>query len=194
MPDRITTGSELVVTGTGLSRSLTYTLGPAPVQWSLHPLLNDYDRSGCTSCPVTLLFRAPISVGSGTIPFTIADRGTVLLTKSVEVTASGPAVSSIAPQCAVYEGGSLVTIFGNGFDDGAAVQFGTTMAADVIVKDRFTIIAKVPPPYGVLQPVITVFNPDGSSATLTNAFSYKSTAEGCSGNGAGAGRHRAAGH
>lgn len=194
LADRITLGSEFSITGTGLRRSLTYMLGPAPMQWALHPVLNNYDHSACTtSCLVTLVFRAPISVGPGTVSFTIMDHGTVLLTKSVEVVTSGPAVSAIAPPCAAYPGGSLVTIFGSGFDDGAAVQFGTTQAMDVVVKDRFTIIARVPPTFGFLQAQITVFNPDGSAATLTNAFSYKSAVDADCGATAG-GRHRAAGH
>ncbi len=192
LPARITLGAEFSVTGTGLRSGLTYMLGPAPMQLMLNPVLNS-DRSVCTNCPMTPVFRAPISVGPGTVSLTIADHGTVLVTKSVEVTASGPAVSAIVPPCAAFEGGSLVTIYGSGFDDGALVQFGTTQVMDVVVKDRFTIIARVPPPFSGLQPQITVSNPDGSAATLTNAFSYKSPGDsGCGGSGGG--RRRAAGH
>ena len=191
MPDRVALGSEFSVTGTGLRPGLTYMLGPAPVQVIPNPSLFDGDFCGCS--PTTVVFRAPISVKPGTATFTIADHGTLLVTKSVEVTTSGPVVSSITPPCAAVEGGSLVTIAGSGFDDGAAVRFGTTQSIDVVVKDRFTIIARVPPPFGILQPQITVFNPDGSAATLTNAFTYKSSAAdgGC---GTGGGRHRATGH
>jgi len=191
MPDRVALGSEFSVTGTGLRPGLTYMLGPAPVQVIMNPSLFDGDFCGCS--PTTVVFRAPISVKPGTATFTIADHGTLLVTKSVEVTTSGPVVSSITPPCAAVEGGSLVTIAGSGFDDGAAVRFGTTQSIDVVVKDRFTIIARVPPPFGILQPQITVFNPDGSAATLTNAFTYKSSAAdgGC---GTGGGRHRATGH
>jgi hypothetical protein len=165
-------------------------LGPAPVQVIPNPsLFNDF-ICGCS--PTTVVFRAPISVAPGTATFTIADHGTLLVTKSVEVTTSGPVMSSITPPCAAVEGGSLVTIAGSGFDDGAAVQFGTTQSLDVVVKYRFTIIARVPPPFGILQPQITVFNPDGSAATLTNAFSYRPAADG--GCGTGGGRHRATGH
>jgi hypothetical protein len=194
VPDRVTLGSEFSITGTALRPGLTYMLGPAPVQLIPNPVISPFSRSICASCsPATAVFRAPISVGPGTASFTIADHGTLLVTRSVEVTTSGPTVSSITPPCAAVEGGSLVTIAGSGFDDGAAVQFGTTQSIDVVVKDRFTIMARVPPPFGFLQPQITVFNPDGSAATLTNAFTYKSAADGGCG-GTGGGRHRATGH
>jgi hypothetical protein len=193
MPDRITLGAEFSVAGTGLRNSLTYMLGPAPLEVITQPVYSS--RVGCENCSPTIEFRVPISVSPGTVPFTIADHGNVIVTKSVEVTASGPAVNAVTPRCSALEGGSLVTISGSGFDDGASVQFDTTPSIDVVVKNRFTIIARVPPPFGITQPRITVFNPDGSAATLTNAFSYKSAAEGtCSESPSVGGRHRAAGH
>jgi hypothetical protein len=150
----------------------------------------DSNRAICGTCPPTAVFRAPFSVAPGTVSFTIADRGTVLVTKPVEVATAGPAVSNISPPCAPFGGGALVTISGSGFDDGAAVQLGTTQATEVVVKDRFTIIARLPPAYGIAQPQITVFNPNGTAATLTNAFSYASPSDPA----CGGGRRRAAGH
>ncbi|HSY49722.1 MAG TPA: IPT/TIG domain-containing protein [Thermoanaerobaculia bacterium] len=193
LPDRITLGAEFSVSGTGLRRGLTYMLGPAPVQVIPNPVSNAFtDRSLCDSCVSARVFRAPVSVGPGTVSFTIADHGTVVVTKSVELTTSGLGASAITPPCAAFDGGSLITISGSGFEEGAAVQFGTTYSIDVVVKDPFTIIARLPPSYGIAQPQITVFNPDGGAATLTNAFSYQSSADpGC---GNGGGRHRATAH
>ncbi len=179
IPSRITLGSEFAVTGADLLRSLTYTLGPATLQ----PI-------ALTNTSTT--FRAPTGVGTGTLPFTISDHGSVAVSRSVDVAASGLTAGAILPQCAAQEGGGLITISGNGFEDGAAVQFGSTYSPQVVVKDRFTIMAKLPPWFGNAHPVIIVFNPDGSQATLTNAFTYKSDADG--GCGSGGGRHRAAGH
>jgi hypothetical protein len=39
------------------------------------------------------------------------------------------------------------------------------------------LVAKVPPAFGNSKPQVTVSNPDGTSATLTNGFTYKSTTE-----------------
>lgn len=139
------------------------------------------------NCTPPDVFRAPISVGPGTLSFTIADHGTVLVTKSVQVTTAGPVVSTITPPCAAFDGGSLVTISGNGFEDGAFVQFGTTRSMEVVVKNPFTMTMKLPPAFGITQPQITILNPSGTSATLTNAFRYAS--EAC-----GSGRRRAAVH
>jgi len=189
MPDRITLGAEFSVTGTGLRRGLTYMLGPAPVQLIPNPVI-DSNRAICGTCTPTAVFRAPFSVAPGTVSFTITDHGTVLVTKPVEVATAGPAVSNISPPCAPFGGGTLVTISGSGFDDAAAVQFGTTQATEVVVKDRFTILAKLPPAYGIAQPQITVFNPNGTAATLTNGFSYTSPNDPA----CGGGRRRAAGH
>jgi hypothetical protein len=188
IPDRITLGAKFPVTGRGLRSGLTYMLGPAPVEPIPNPLISSFDRSLCNvSCTPPDVFRAPISVGPGTVSFTIADHGTVLATKSVQVTTAGPVVSTITPPCAAFDGGSLVTIFGNGFEDGAVVQFGTTRSMEVVVKDPFTMTVKLPPAFGITQPQITVFNPSGTSATLTNAFRYASEAD------CGSGRRRAAG-
>ena len=190
VPTRITLGAEFSVTGIGLHSGLTYTLGPAPLQEIPNVMVYN-GRSICGYlCSDPAVFRTPVSIGPGTFSFTIADHGTVLLTQPVEVTTSGPAVSAVMPPCGAPEGGSLVTIVGSGFDDGAAVQFGTTRAMEVVVKDRFTIVTRVPPAFGITQPQITVFNQDGSAATLTNAFDYKSAVDG----GCGGGRHHAAAH
>jgi hypothetical protein len=189
LPDRITLGAEFSVTGTGLRSGLTYMLGPAPLQLIPNPVI-DSNRRICGNCTPIAVFRAPFSVAPGSVSFTIADHGNVLVTKSVDVTTSGIAISGISPACGAFDGGSLITISGSGFDDGAAVQFGTTPAAEVVVKDRFTILARLPPAYGIAQPQITVFNPNGTAATLTNAFNYTWPGDpSCGG-----GRRRAAGH
>jgi hypothetical protein len=176
IPNHVTLSAEFSIDGTGLRKGLAYKLGPALLQ----PL---------SITTTSAVFRAPVSVGSGPLPFTISDHGNVVATQSIILETSGMAVSSVGAPCTAADGGSLVTIFGIGFDDGAAVQFGRTYSADVVVRDRFTLVARLPPPYGNTQPLITVVNPDGASATLTNAFKYTSSSEPCV-----AGRRRAAGH
>jgi hypothetical protein len=135
------------------------------------------------------VFRAPISVGPGSVPFTISDHGSVIVSQPITLAGSGMAVSAVSSPCTAADGGSLVTIFGSGFQEGAAVQFGRTYSADVAVKDGFTLVARLPPPFGDTQPRITVSNPDGAAATLTNGFHYQASSGACGG-----GRRRAAGH
>ena len=142
-----------------------------------------------TITTTSAVFRAPVSLGPGAIPFTMSDHGSVIVTQSITLATSGMAVSAVSSPCIAADGGSLVTISGSGFEDGAAVEFGRTYSPDVVVKNGFTLIAKLPPPFGNAQPLVTVLNPDGASATLTNGFTYKSSSEACAG-----GRHRPAGH
>ena len=173
---RLTVGAEFAITGTSLRRALTFGLGPAIVQ----PISITTTRA---------IFRVPSSVSAGPTSFTISDRGATLLSRPVDVTTSGLGVASIAPPCSVREGGTLATIFGTGFENGATVQFGTTDSAAVTFRDRFTLTATVPPAFAGDAQTITVTNPNGTTATLTNTFAYRSAAEGgCTS------RRRPAGH
>jgi len=82
----------------------------------------------------------------------------------------------------------MATIRGNGFAAGAVVAFGAADSADVTVQDAHTIIARVPPSSGLAGETITVTNPTGEPAQLSNAFRYRWPDPGCGG------RHRGAGH
>jgi hypothetical protein len=173
---RLTIGAEFAVTGTGFRRSLTFGLGPAIVD----PLSIN---------PTRAVFRVPSSLAAGPASFTISQGGTTLVSRPVDLTSSGLAVASISPPCSVREGGTLATLSGNGFDEGAMVQFGTTYAAGVTFRDRFTLGVTIPPAFAGGDTTITVVNPDGTTATLTNGFAYKSASEGgCSSRRRGAGR------
>src|SRR5947209_8315730 len=133
IPNHVTLAAEFSIDGTGLRKGLAYKLGPALLQ----PV---------AITTTSAVFRAPVSVGSGALPFTISDHGSVVATQSIVLETSGMAVSSVSAPCPAADGGSFVTIFGSGFEDGAAVQFGRTYSADVVVKDRFTLVARLPPP------------------------------------------------
>ena len=175
MPAQLTVGAEFAVTGTGFRRGLTFTLGPAVVQ----PL---------SIAPARAVFRVP-SMLPGPYSFTISEQGVARASKPADVTTSGLAVTAVAPPCAVREGGTLATISGSGFENGAMVKFGGTYSPDVAWHDGFTLFAKVPPAFSGSDAVLTVVNPSGATATLTGAFVYKSAAEG----GCVAPRRRAAG-
>jgi hypothetical protein len=178
IPNQVTLGAEFSISGASIGSGFTYTLGPA--------LLQPVVRTDSSA-----IFRAPLSLGVGSFSFTALNHGSVIATQTVNLVSSGLAVSAVSASspCAAMDEGALVTVSGSGFDEGASVRFGKTFSTDVVVKDGFTLIARLPPPFGNTQPQITVFNPDGTSATLTNAFSYKSAPQGCGG-----GRRRAVEH
>jgi len=85
---------------------------------------------------------------------------------------------SIQPRSGSTFGGTVVTIVGAGFTPRTSVNFGyvpATMgyerAPQISVQSPSTIKA-VTPPHAAGTVDLVVSNPDGSSATLTNAFTY----------------------
>ena len=94
---------------------------------------------------------------------------------------AGPAPTSCTPNTGATTGGITVTIGGSGFVDGAAVKFGDAVtgyvnATNVIVVDPSTITCTLPALTcpttigGLVDVVVT--NPDLSSGTLTDGFTY----------------------
>jgi IPT/TIG domain len=162
---RLTIGGEFAVSGTGFRRALTFALGPAILQ----PVSISATKA---------IFRVPPSVAAGPASFTISDRGTTLASRPVDVGTSGLAVTAVSAPCSLREGDGLVTISGSGFDRAAMVQFGSAYSAAVAWQDAFKLTAKVPPAFGATDVTIAVVNPDGTTSTLTGAFTYRSAAEG----------------
>jgi hypothetical protein len=172
-PAQVLTSSEFPIIGTGLRRSLNFLLGGTPLQ------------------PVAMAstfgqLRLPDSIAPGTYSLTIANQN--ITPRTIQVT-DGIAVTSVSIPCSSTEGGLMVTITGKGFATGAVVAFGAGDSADVTVRDAHTILARVPPSSGVSNETITVINPTGESAQLSNAFRYRWPDPGC-----GTSRHRGAKH
>ncbi len=104
----------------------------------------------------------------------------------VGVAAAGVAVEgsgrvqtrSISPRSGSTRGGTLVTIVGTGFTPRTTVCFGYVPAtvgyerATQVVIQSPTVIQAITPPHPSGTVDLVVSNPDGSSATLTNAFTY----------------------
>jgi hypothetical protein len=82
-----------------------------------------------------------------------------------------PAVTSIDPTSGPFSGGTLVTVTGTGFVNGATVLFGGLGATSVTFNSSTSLTA-VTPAQGSGTVSVTVFNPDGQSGTLSAAFLY----------------------
>ena len=128
----------------------------------------------------------PPFIGYGIYDLTLASQSGV--PRTIQVT-DGIAVTSVSIPCSSTEGGPVVTIAGNDFAAGAVVAFGAADSSDVTVIDAHTICARVPPSSGLAGETITVTNPNGDSAQLSNAFHYRWPDPGC-----GTTRHRGATH
>jgi hypothetical protein len=87
------------------------------------------------------------------------------------VPAAPPTLVSVTPDLGPTNGGTLVTILGTGFENGATVSFGALPAAAVAVLNT-TNLSAVTPPSGAGAVDVTVMNADGQSAVLKNGFTY----------------------
>jgi hypothetical protein len=83
----------------------------------------------------------------------------------------GPQVTAIDPVSGPSAGGTQVTITGSGFDPGVSVTFGAA-AAQSVERQSDTALLVVTPAHDLGTVDITVTNPDGSSFTLPEAFTF----------------------
>jgi hypothetical protein len=91
----------------------------------------------------------------------------------VNVTAAAVTVTitSIVPAAGKSTGNKSVTINGSGFQPGATVTFGGSAATNVVVINSTTITATTPA-HAAGAVNVTVTNPDASTATLTNGYTF----------------------
>ena len=121
--------------------------------------------------------------GTSSITFTAGGVGTLTLNvtvttsvgcgiaKSANVSVSSVTVTSVAPAAGRIAGNSPVTINGTGFVSGATVTFGGNAATSVVFVSSIKLTAKTPA-HAAGQVNVTVTNPDTTSSTLTNGFTY----------------------
>lgn len=89
---------------------------------------------------------------------------------------SEPGIASVNPDSGPVEGGSLVTITGTDFQDGAMVTFGGQPATGVDVKSG-TELTCVTPAHGAGKVDVVLTNPDTGSTTFLKGFTYIDEAE-----------------
>jgi hypothetical protein len=85
-----------------------------------------------------------------------------------------PTFTSISPNSGLTNGDSTVTLTGSGFELGAGVSFGNLSASNVVVNSGNQITA-ITPSSALGTTNVVVSNPDGTSATLTNGFTFTGT-------------------
>jgi hypothetical protein len=85
--------------------------------------------------------------------------------------AGTPTVTSVNPTTGDDGGGTSVTINGSNFATGAKVSFGGPSAPQVVVNSA-TRITATSPAHDPGTVDVTVYNTDGRSATLSNAYTF----------------------
>jgi transcriptional regulator with XRE-family HTH domain len=83
----------------------------------------------------------------------------------------GVRIFSVSPIAGALAGGIPVTITGTGFQPGAEVFFGSNQAT-VVVESGTSVQATLPPAAEVGSVNVSLFNPDGTSATRVGGFTY----------------------
>ncbi|AQT68718.1 Thermophilic serine proteinase precursor [Anaerohalosphaera lusitana] len=96
--------------------------------------------------------------------------GTPALPHTVNVE-NAPSLNSVSPNTGSADGGTLVTLSGSMFQTGATVMFGTEQAVDVEYLSSSQIRCKTPSHDPALVDV-KLINPDMTSCSLTNAFTF----------------------
>ncbi len=91
--------------------------------------------------------------------------------KALAKIAAGLNVTSVQPALGSTLGGTTVTISGTGFLSGASVTFGGQPAASAVLNADGTLTA-VAPPHADGPATVAVANPDGQTASLTDAYRY----------------------
>jgi uncharacterized protein (TIGR03437 family) len=115
--------------------------------------------------------RATTPPGTGTVDVTVTNPSgeTALLSNGFRYVAT-PTISSVDPVIGPPAGGTLVTVTGTNFQNGATVQFGSVAATSVVFVSVTTLRAAAPAGTGTVA--LSVTNPDGQSVALPNAFTY----------------------
>ena len=128
-------------------------------------------------CPggLTLVFHPRTLTEYFNTRITTASTGPSACIFNGAVAPTGPAVSSIVPPTGSTTGGTSVTINGSGFVSGATVAFidltGSVSLTSVTFVNAGQLTAATPGHAAGAMDVV-VFNPDNSTGTLSNGFTY----------------------
>lgn len=161
-PSSAAAGAEIELEGTGLRAPYTFAFGGKPAQI-------------ITMSPWAAVVRLPSDLAPGSHATTVLNAGGQIASMGplVTVTAEGIVVDGLSRRCAMTHGGLDVVITGKGFATGATVAFDSALATNPVFVDATRLQVRVPA--NTAGPAtITVTNPNGASATRTNAFHYSS--------------------
>lgn len=154
-------GTVVTINGTGFSNPTVKFGGVAATNVT----------SGTSSITATTPAHA---AGPVDVVVTNSDNQSVTVPNGFTYGIPNPTVSTVSPNNGPTSGGTPVTITGTNFQSGATVKFGVLAATDVTVVNATTITARTPlgPATQQLAVNVSVTNPDGTTGSGTNAFTY----------------------
>ncbi|MDP6942592.1 MAG: IPT/TIG domain-containing protein [Myxococcota bacterium] len=156
-------GATLTVTGSGFQQGVQVSMGGSDCT---EVLVTTSESLNCNAPPQT--------PGPKDVTVTNPDGGEASLEDGITYVLP-PTLTGLTPANGAEAGGYQVTLQGSGFVDsapGSIVRFGTTLVApeDTEVVSPLLIVVTVPEGTGLVS--VSVDNPDGQKATLTDAFFY----------------------
>lgn len=155
-------GTTLTINGTGFLAGASVNVG------------------GASCAPVTLVSSTQItcvtpagSLGAANVEVTNVDTGTTASTGAFTYNAiSTPTVGGTSPAGGLSTGGTILTISGTGFVDGATVTVGGSSCTNVTFVSSTNITCVSPAGSPSTSADVTVTNPDTGTATQNSGFSY----------------------
>lgn len=155
-------GTTVTIAGTNFQSGLTVTFGG---------VVATINSVTATSIGVT----SPAASAAGPVNVVVTNPSSSSATLANGFTYLGPAptVTGISPTSGTASGGTATTISGSNFVSGVTVTFGGT--AGTVTAVTATSISVTTPAHSAGAVSVVVTNPDGQSATLTNAYTYTGT-------------------
>jgi IPT/TIG domain/Putative Ig domain/Glycosyl hydrolase catalytic core len=173
----ITTNALPVATVHGSYNSILAATGGLP-PYSWHIASGSLPAGLTLNLPTGNISGAPTLAGSYSFVVGVQDTAASSVSSGFSLNVSplpAPAVSAVSPNSGPTTGGAFITISGNNFRSGAAVQFGNLPALSVNVVDS-TQIQAVTPAAASGSVNVTVQNSDGQAAALPSAFTFTAPA------------------
>jgi plastocyanin len=157
-----TGGTSVTITGTGFLSGATVKFGTTSAT-----------NVNVTSTSITATTPAH-AVGKVDVIVTNSDGQSATLTQGFTYALPAPTITNISPATGPTSGGTLITITGTNFQNGATVKIGASAATDVNVVSATSITARTPlgPVTDQLAVDVVVTNPDSTKATATGGFTY----------------------
>lgn len=154
-----TGGTAITLTGTAFQPGAAVSLGGSPA-FAVNVASNGTSLTAVTNAR---------PAGTVDVVVTNPDGQTVTLANGYTFN-QAPVLSSLTPDTGPIAGGQVVTLSGNGFQQGATVVFGTTSGTVTNVTATRITVTSPARPAGVVS--VRVTNTDGQSSVLTNAYRY----------------------
>jgi heme/copper-type cytochrome/quinol oxidase subunit 2 len=158
-----TGGTAVTITGTGFLTGATVKFGGTSA--------TNVSVVSATSITTTAPAHA---AGKVDVVVTNSDSQSATLAQSFTYALPAPTISGVSPATGPTTGLTPVTITGTNFQSGAAVTFGSRPATNVTVVNATSITALTPlgPTSAQLAVNVVVTNPDATTGTANNAFTY----------------------